>query len=46
MDLCHGAAFSKRCTIKASSDYAISANSDLVIITAGARQREGKYLFF
>jgi L-lactate dehydrogenase len=42
MDLAHGLAFCKRCTIKASSDYAVSANSDLVIITAGARQREGE----
>lgn len=42
MDLRHGSAFSKRCTVKASSDYAVSAGSDLVIITAGARQREGE----
>jgi malate/lactate dehydrogenase len=32
----------QRMTIKGSSDYAVSADSDLVIITAGARQREGE----
>ncbi|RYY32316.1 hypothetical protein EON62_05495 [archaeon] len=32
----------QRCIIRGSSDYAVSANSTLVIITAGARQREGE----
>lgn len=41
-DLQHGSAFARRCIIKASSDYAISKNSTLIIITAGARQREGE----
>lgn len=42
MDLMHGAAFLKKCTIRASSDYSVSENSNLVIITAGARQLEGE----
>lgn len=42
MDLQHGMAFAKRCIVKASSDYAVSAQSDFVVITAGARQREGE----
>lgn len=42
MDLQHGAAFMKRVTVKGSSNYAETAGSDLVIITAGARQREGE----
>lgn len=42
MDLQHGSAFSRRCIVRASSDYSVSANSTLVIITAGARQREGE----
>jgi L-lactate dehydrogenase len=32
----------QRVTIKGSSDYAVSAGSDFVVITAGARQREGE----
>lgn len=32
----------QRVTIKGSSNYDVSADSDLVIITAGARQREGE----
>eukprot|EP00007_Cunea_sp_BSH-02190019_P008838 CAMPEP_0174236202 /NCGR_PEP_ID=MMETSP0417-20130205/5399_1 /TAXON_ID=242541 /ORGANISM="Mayorella sp, Strain BSH-02190019" /LENGTH=355 /DNA_ID=CAMNT_0015314811 /DNA_START=214 /DNA_END=1281 /DNA_ORIENTATION=+ len=43
MDLQHGAAFYPlRVNIQASSDYAVTANSNLCIITAGARQREGE----
>lgn len=32
----------QRCVVKASSDYAVTANSTMVVITAGARQREGE----
>lgn len=42
MDLQHGLALLKNVKISASTDYAISARSDLCIITAGARQREGE----
>lgn len=42
LDLQHGGAFMKRVTIVGSADYAVSAGSQLVIITAGARQREGE----
>lgn len=42
MDLQHGLAFTSHCRVEASTDYAITANSKLCIITAGARQREGE----
>lgn len=42
MDLQHGSAHLKPCIVRASSDYKISENSDLVIVTAGARQRVGE----
>jgi lactate/malate dehydrogenase, NAD binding domain len=43
MDLQHGAAFYPlRTNIQASPDYAVTADSNLCIITAGARQREGE----
>jgi L-lactate dehydrogenase len=42
MDLIHGSAFCKRCVVRSSSDYAVSAGSHLVIVTAGARQRDGE----
>jgi L-lactate dehydrogenase len=42
MDLQHGQQFLKKCTILADTDYKVSANSSVVIITAGARQREGE----
>ncbi|XP_002988827.2 L-lactate dehydrogenase B [Selaginella moellendorffii] len=42
LDLQHAAAFLQRATISASTDYAASAGSDVCIITAGARQREGE----
>ncbi|XGW13022.1 hypothetical protein V3C99_013569 [Haemonchus contortus] len=42
MDLQHGLAFAGRCVVDASTDYAVSAGSKLVIITAGARQKEGE----
>lgn len=41
-DLQHGAAFTRRCIVKGSADYAVSAGSSLVVVTAGARQREGE----
>ncbi|KAL2238024.1 UNVERIFIED_CONTAM: L-lactate dehydrogenase A [Sesamum indicum] len=42
LDLQHAAAFLPRTKIHASLDYAISANSDLCIVTAGARQNPGE----
>ncbi|KFD50243.1 LOW QUALITY PROTEIN: hypothetical protein M513_08871, partial [Trichuris suis] len=42
MDLQHGLPFVKSCTIKASTDYAVTAGSKICVITAGARQREGE----
>ncbi|KAG5333749.1 LDH dehydrogenase, partial [Acromyrmex heyeri] len=42
LDLQHGSAFMKNAKISASTDYAVSANSSLCIVTAGARQREGE----
>lgn len=42
LDLQHGLTFLNNIKIEASTDYAISANSKLCIITAGARQREGE----
>lgn len=42
LDLQHAAAFLPRVTIVADSDYAVSAGSDICIVTAGARQREGE----
>lgn len=42
MDLQHGLAFTKHCTIKADIDYSITDGSKICVITAGARQREGE----
>ncbi|KAL0928310.1 hypothetical protein M5K25_000184 [Dendrobium thyrsiflorum] len=42
LDLQHAAAFLPRTHIKASTDYAITAGSDLCIVTAGARQIVGE----
>jgi L-lactate dehydrogenase len=42
MDLQHGLTFIKHCTIKAGTDYSISAGSKICIVTAGARQLEGE----
>lgn len=42
MDLQHGQAFLRSVTIKASSDYSISAGSKICIVTAGARMVEGE----
>lgn len=42
MDLQHGLAFLRNVKISASTDAAVSANSKLIVITAGARQQEGE----
>lgn len=42
LDLQHGQRFVKNMDIQASTDYAVSANSDLCIVTAGCRQKEGE----
>uniref|UniRef100_A0A0C9QVJ9 L-lactate dehydrogenase n=1 Tax=Wollemia nobilis TaxID=56998 RepID=A0A0C9QVJ9_9CONI len=42
LDLQHAAAFLPRTKISASTDYAVTAGSDVCVITAGARQREGE----
>ncbi|RZR81074.1 hypothetical protein BHM03_00007221 [Ensete ventricosum] len=42
LDLQHAAAFLPRTRILASPDYAVTANSDICIITAGARQIPGE----
>ncbi|VDK19192.1 unnamed protein product [Anisakis simplex] len=42
MDLQHGMAFTRHCTVKADTDYQISAGSKVCVVTAGARQREGE----
>lgn len=41
-DLKQGSAFHQRVRIKASSDYAISRGSHLVIVTAGVAQKVGE----
>ncbi|KAK1337908.1 hypothetical protein QTO34_001009 [Cnephaeus nilssonii] len=42
MDLQHGSPFVKMPNIVSSKDYQVTANSNLVIITAGARQEKGE----
>ncbi|CAK1588091.1 unnamed protein product [Parnassius mnemosyne] len=42
MDLQHGSAFMRNSKIQASTDYAISADSKICVVTAGVRQREGE----
>ncbi|XP_075858958.1 L-lactate dehydrogenase A-like 6B [Microcebus murinus] len=42
MDLQHGSPFVKMPTIACSKDYSVTACSNLVIITAGARQEKGE----
>nr|XP_012636080.1 L-lactate dehydrogenase C chain isoform X2 [Microcebus murinus] len=42
MDLQHGSLFFSTSKIISGKDYSVSANSKLVIITAGARQQEGE----
>lgn len=42
LDLQHAAAFLPRAKILADTDYKVTAGSDVCIVTAGARQREGE----
>ncbi|KAL0968749.1 hypothetical protein UPYG_G00271200 [Umbra pygmaea] len=42
MDLLHGSLFLKTPKIVASKDYAVTANSRIVVVTAGVRQQEGE----
>ncbi|XP_029799983.1 L-lactate dehydrogenase A-like 6A [Suricata suricatta] len=42
MDLQHGSLFVRMPTIASSKDYLVTANSNLVVITAGARQEKGE----
>ncbi|XP_070497406.1 L-lactate dehydrogenase-like [Chironomus tepperi] len=42
MDLQHGSRFLKNAKISASTDLSVSAGSRLIIVTAGARQKEGE----
>ncbi|XP_057462356.1 L-lactate dehydrogenase B-like [Actinidia eriantha] len=42
LDLQHAAAFLPRTRILADTDYAVTASSDLCIVTAGARQNPGE----
>ncbi|WKX93591.1 hypothetical protein Q1695_011116 [Nippostrongylus brasiliensis] len=42
MDLQHGLPFIGSCIVEAGTDYSVSAGSRLVVITAGARQKEGE----
>ncbi|KXJ76135.1 hypothetical protein RP20_CCG010277 [Aedes albopictus] len=42
LDLQHGSAFMKNAQINASTDFAVSAGSRLIVITAGVRQKEGE----
>ncbi|XP_045860890.1 L-lactate dehydrogenase A-like 6A [Meles meles] len=42
MDLQHGSPFVKMPAIVSSRDYLVTANSNLVVITAGARQEKGE----
>lgn len=42
LDLQHGSAFMKNAQVNASTDFAVSAGSRLIVITAGVRQKEGE----
>ncbi|XP_030685505.1 L-lactate dehydrogenase C chain isoform X3 [Nomascus leucogenys] len=42
MDLQHGSLFFSTSKITSGKDYSVSANSRIVIVTAGARQQEGE----
>lgn len=42
MDLQHGKQFVKHCEVIGGSDYSVSSGSDIVIVTAGARQAVGE----
>ncbi|KAF8569367.1 hypothetical protein P879_03924 [Paragonimus westermani] len=42
LDLQHGQQFLRRCSVRGGTDYAESAGSDIVVVTAGARQNNGE----
>ncbi len=42
LDLNHGAAFVPRCDVIGSDDIAVTADSDIVVVTAGAKQKPGQ----
>ncbi|XP_033824570.2 L-lactate dehydrogenase B-B chain isoform X2 [Periophthalmus magnuspinnatus] len=42
MDLQHGSLFLKTPTIVADKDYSVTANSRIIVVTAGVRQQEGE----
>lgn len=42
LDLQHGSSFLKNAKISGSTDYSVTANSSVCIVTAGARQKEGE----
>ena len=42
LDLNHGAAFVPRCDVIGSSDIEVTKDSDIVVITAGAKQKPGQ----
>lgn len=42
LDLNHGAAFVPRCDVIGSDDIAVTDDSDLIVITAGAKQKPGQ----
>ncbi|XP_012340825.2 L-lactate dehydrogenase-like isoform X1 [Apis florea] len=42
LDLQHGSSFLKNAKISGSTDYSVTANSKVCIVTAGARQKEGE----
>ena len=42
LDLNHGAAFVPRCDVIGSADIACTDNSDIIVITAGAKQKPGQ----
>jgi L-lactate dehydrogenase len=42
MDLQHGAALVHPITVKSGTDYSITADSDICVISAGVRQKEGE----
>ena len=41
-DFQQASAFAKRCSVKGSTEYDVTHNSDLIIITAGAKQKPGE----
>ncbi|MGW0044311.1 lactate/malate family dehydrogenase [Rhodococcus sp. NPDC003348] len=42
LDLNHGTQFAPPCRIEGSDDLAVTAGSDLIVVTAGAKQRPGQ----